>query len=483
MSCGGLAISNLYCYCEDDMTGQLFALRKRNFMAGYETHREKAARPGDLLPMVFTFLLLVVFAGDGGAEDVRETTATSPIVFALDQPVPGNEGGLFAHDVNGDGVMDIVVTSDKHIGVYECSGKKLWAGKVNIRLFEALHHPSAIAGDLDGDGQQEVAYFTPSNQIEIRDAATGSLKKTIEVSGKPIAMAIANLRGKGDTQIIIQYSQTHLKAISADDATLLWETREYRGVEHSPLRQADLDGDGFDEIAGVSIIDHDGKKMNRWDLGDVYKAMDSIVIADIVPGYPLEIALAEQRGAASHTDVVNHQRIIFRALNPWDWEDPDKLAVGDFDIDRPGLEIFNRSSGGDGTAPRDSDDPNGHEDEIAPWVLDSKGKLINKYYLNDKKPSWWTGEGLEEISKIDWDGDGQDEIVGKERHKVGAGAIINPITGEFRKIFRAKAARIYAADVLGDYREEVIILDEGGFLKIFWNDQSNTNPPRPRYWK
>ena len=387
---------------------------------------------------------------------------------------------MFAHDVNADGAMDLVVISEDHIGAYACTGRTMWARKVNIRLFDYLHHPSAIAGDMDGDGEAEVAYFTADDQLEILDGKTGAVEKTIPVQGKPVAMAIANLRGLGDRDILLQYSQTDLKAIRADDGTTLWETDEYRGIEHSPLRQADLDGDGLDEVAGASIIDHDGAKMNRWDLGGVYRAADSIVIADIVPGFPLEVALAEQRGAASHTDVVNHEGIVFRALNPWNWEDPDKLAVGDFDPRRPGLEIFNRSSGGDGTAPRGNEEP--YSDEEAPWVLDADGTLICKYYVNDTKPPWWTGHGLEEICRIDWDGDDEDEIVGKERHRNGAGAIVDPITGKFKNTFRARAARIYAADVLGDYREEVIVLDEEGSVKVFWNDEANGNRPKARYW-
>ena len=115
-------------------------------------------------------------------------------------------------------------------------------------------------------------------------------------------------------------------------------------------------------------------------------------------------------------------------------------------------------------------------------MLDARGELIRKYYFSDYKPQWWTGHGLEEISRIDWDGDATDEIVGKERHTNGAGAIVDPITGEFKKIFPAKAVRIYAADILGDYREEVIIVDESGYVKVFWNDEANKNPPKPRYW-
>ena len=64
----------------------------------------------------------------------------------------------------------------------------------------------------------------------------------------------------------------------------------------------------------------------------------------------------------------------------------------------------------------------------------------------------------------------------------GAGAIVNPITGEFKEVFPARAVRIYAADVLGDYREEVIIVDERGYVRVLWNAQPNANPPKARYW-
>lgn len=405
-----------------------------------------------------------------------------PLVVPLAQPVPeaSGGGGVFAHDADGDGAMDLVVVSDRHIGVYSPTGGTTWVREVDLKLFDFLHHPSVIAGDLDGDGKQELAYLTPGHDLAVIDATTGKEEATVALEGQPTALAVANLRGQGDRDVLVQYSQTRVKAVRAEDGTVLWDTDEYRGIEHSPLRQADLDGDGLDEVAGASIIDHDGTKMNEWDLGGVYRSVDSIVIADIVPGYPLEVALAEQRGAASHTDVVNHTGIVFRALNPWNWEDPDKVAVGDFDTDRPGLEIFNRSSGGDGTAPRGREEPYAHEE--APWVLDAEGELLTKYYVNDLKPDWWTGHGLEEIFRIDWDGDAEDEILGKERHKSGAGAIVDPMTGEFKVIFPGKAARIYAADVLGDYREEVIILDEEGSLKIFWNAEPNGNPPKARYW-
>ena len=260
----------------------------------------------------------------------------------------------------------------------------------------------------------------------------------------------------------------------------MWETGESRGIEHSPLRQADLDGDGRDEVAGASIIDHDGTRMNEWDLGHVYRSMDSMVIADIVPGLPLEVALAEQNGAKSHTHVVSAERILWRALNPWNWEDPDKLAVGDFDTERPGLEVFNRSSGGDGTARRGREEP--HANEEAPWVLGAKGELITKYYVNDRKPDWWTGHGLEEVCRVDWDGSGRDLIAAKERHTEGACAVVDPLSGRFIVVIPAHAARLYVADVQGDAREELVIIDADNSVSIYWNEKASRRPEKPTPW-
>jgi len=421
---------------------------------------------------------IMISIGCIAACNAQVSYSENPFVFRLQQPVPEIYGGIFVHDLNGDGTFDFVVTSENYIGAYSHNGELLWLKEIDIKLWDSTHHPSAIAGDMDGDGQQEVAFLI-SDQITIVDGATGNAEKTLP-AGEAIAMAIANLRGLGDRDVVLQYSQTELKAIKLDDGSQLWETDEYRGIEHSPLRQADLDGDGLDEIAGASIIDHDGKKMNDWDLGGVYKSIDSIAIGDVVPGYPLEVALAEQRGANSHTDVVNPDRIVFRSLNPWNWEDPDKVTIGNFDPSKAGLEIFNRSSGGDGTCPRGNEEP--YASEEGPWVLDSAGNLLNKYYINDSKPDWWTGHGIEEISKIDWDGDDVDEIAAKERHKNGAWAIINPMTGQFLEIFREKVVRLYVVDIQGDYREEVVILDEDGSVKVFWNGEDNPYPQKPRYW-
>ncbi len=431
--------------------------------------------------MKFMAMLLLVASGAAAAATPLEMQPARE--FPLAQPLSAETplGGFFVHDLDSDGRMDFVVSSEGHVGAYSNSGEKMWVWEGDIQLFDFAHHPSVIAGNLNGGDDDEVAFLLKDDSILVLSAATGEPRRRLEDLAKPVAIGIANLRGLGDQDIVLQYDLTHLRAIQGEDGQTIWETDQYKAIEHSPFRQADLDGDGLDEFAGAALIDHDGTLMHDWVLDGRHEWMDSMVIADVVPGGPLEIVLAEQRGANSHTDVVNSERIVWRTLNPWDWEDPDKLVAGDFDPDRPGLEIFNRSSGGDGVVPRGEEEP--FRNEQGPWVLDANGDLITKYYLNDNKPERWTGHGIEEIFRIDWDGGPKDYLAAKERHEVGAAAIIDAISGEFLVIFPVEAVRLYVADIEGDSREEVIVLDKSGAVKIFTNAEPNPYPPKPSLWE
>jgi len=60
-----------------------------------------------------------------------------------------------------------------------------------------------------------------------------------------------------------------------------------------------------------------------------------------------------------------------------------------------------------------------------------------------------------------------------ERHIDGQIALVDALTGRFLRVWSVQAARTYAADVAGDFREELIVLeerDDGSTLKIFWNE-------------
>ena len=69
----------------------------------------------------------------------------------------------------------------------------------------------------------------------------------------------------------------------------------------------------------------------------------------------------------------------------------------------------------------------------------------------------------------------------KERHESGDVGIFDPLHGTFLHHFKEQADRLYVADVTGDWREELIVLNRNE-LHIYQNDQPNPNPKHPRLW-
>jgi hypothetical protein len=147
-------------------------------------------------------------------------------------------------------------------------------------------------------------------------------------------------------------------------------------------------------------------------------------------------------------------------------EEPQNAAVGEFDPTRPGLEIWCRSR---------------RNTNQTPWVFDSSGNVIAKWKMAEKAPSDWTNRGVEEISVVDWDGSNPRFCAAKERHKQGDICIFNPMTGDFVRRWKERAARILVADVAGDSREELVVLS-GSEIHIYWNDRPNPHARWPRYW-
>ncbi len=73
------------------------------------------------------------------------------------------------------------------IGGYDHVGNLLFKISDDIHLplsanggngYPGRHAPGVIAGDLDGDGEQEIAYVTFSGRVKVRNARTGALEKS-----------------------------------------------------------------------------------------------------------------------------------------------------------------------------------------------------------------------------------------------------------------------------------------------------------------
>ncbi len=410
----------------------------------------------------------------------------NPFVIELDIPAPTDSGGsLICADLDNDGALDYLVTVPGHVAAYGHDGKKLWIHQTNVCVggsseregLPGHHGPGVQAADIDGDGATEVLYLTKDSVLHVVNGKSGEEKW----SAKPPVpdgaegwehAVVVNLRGAGDRDILLQATNADgyrmgrylaaydLARLQAGDLEPLWRTDDFVSCAHNGARAADLDGDGRDEILGATILSPDGKVLCAL---PVEGHIDSVFVADVRPDLPgLEVVALEEGG--NSVFLCNVSGLIWET-NYQRWE-PQNAAVGEFDPTRPGLEIWCRSRF------------NTHQ---KPFVFDAQGELITQYELDAVAPDGWTDAGVEVIWTIDWTGEGKRLAAAKERHTEGDVAVFDPMDGRFVHRIDEKADRLYVADVAGDAREEIVVLN-GNSLRVYAAEGDGANPDAPSPW-
>jgi hypothetical protein len=180
-----------------------------------------------------------------------------------------------------------------------------------------------------------------------------------------------------------------------------------------------------------------------------------------LPG--LEVVALEE-GGGNRVFLYGKDRVLWET-HYQHWE-PQNAAVGEFDLNRPGLEVWCRSR---------------FNEHQKPFVFDANGTVVSAYEMDNVAPKGWTEAGVEVIYTIDWTGGPRQFAAAKERHTEGDVGIFDGMTGEFVRRFDDKAARLYVADVSGDWREELVVLN-GNVLHVYHNAEPNTRPCEPRLW-
>ena len=410
--------------------------------------------------------------------------AANPFIIKLDLPdADGSAGGIIAVDLDNDTLMDYLVTCPGHVAAYSHDGKRLWLLETDVQVgwsseaqgLPGHHGPGVQAGDIDADGKTEVVFLTKDGCINIVDGATAKEKLRRKTSSPAGAerwehVVIADFRGKGDRDLLLQATNKsgyrmgkYIAAFAADslDGEPLWETAGYLGCAHTGARVADIDGDGKDEVLGATVVDDDGRITSPC---PVRGHLDSIFVYDVVPERPGLEVIALEEGGPQRVFLFSKDRLLWESH--YKHQEPQNAAVGKFDPDRAGLQIWCRSR---------------YDEHQKPFTLDAKGKLVSTYEMDKVAPSGWTAKGVEVIWAIDWTGGTKQLAAAKERHRAGDICIFDPITGEFRKHIKEKADRLYVADVAGDWREELIVIS-GNQMRIYHNEEENPNPGRQRLW-
>jgi len=423
-------------------------------------------------------------------------------------------------DIDGDGQYEIILKwepwnahDNAHDGItdptlfdcYRLSGELLWRINMGRNIRSGAHYVPFIVYDLDGDGRAELMvktadgtrdgqgtvigdsvadYRNPVGRIlsgpeyiSIFEGLTGRMLDTkpyIPERGELRAWgdergnrserylaAVGYLGGKRPSAIFCRgyYTRSVLAAWDWDGKELkqrwVFDTnnpqwRDYAGQGNHNLRVADVDGDGYDEITyGSMAVDHDGTGLYNTGMGHG----DAIHLVAEPKDNKLYIwDCHENKRDGSELRDASTGEVIFQIKSP---SDVGRCMAADIDPTNPGCEMWSADSHGIRnmkgevviSKAKDSDDPQ-HNNYL----------MMNGRWLSMNFGIWWDGDLLRElldretVTKYDWE---NHQIVNIER-----------FDGQFNN--GTKSNPCLAADILGDWREEVLIRNrESTELRIY----------------
>jgi hypothetical protein len=226
--------------------------------------------------------------------------------------------------------------------------------------------------------------------------------------------------------------------------------RQYAGQGNHNLRMGDVDGDGFDEITyGSMAVDHDGRGLYNTGFGHG----DAVHLTAFDPTTDeLQVwDCHENRRDGSDFRKARTGEVIFQIPSK---SDVGRALAADIDPTSPGLEMWSSDSHGIRNlkgevvnAVSDADDPQ-HQNQL----------VMNGRWLSVNFAIWWDGDLLRElldretISKYDW-----------ENRRI---VDLLKLDGRFNN--GTKSNPCLSADILGDWREEVVLRNrESTELRIY----------------
>jgi hypothetical protein len=435
--------------------------------------------------------------------DVREI----PVPARGDEDVPtGGLGGVVAAELTPGHPRELVVTSAGVVSAHAVDGTALWRREDEVAVSQKSEDnglpghqaPGVQVADVDDDGADEVCYLTRENDLVVVDGETGTERRRERLPTPDSAtgvwehLVVADLRGAGDRDLLLQTSHdvgdefdylrgTQVRATTlADPGAVRWEHDDVYAASHNGVRVADLDGDGRDEVLpGGEVIGPDGERLTaapgRHDV--VCPHVDAVTAAPVDPATDpgaWQAVAIEETGFSEDLGrdrvfVLDEQELRWASYHPDRDErarEPQNVAVGNFDDTRPGLEIWCRSR---------------LPEHQRPYVLDAHGRVVADYAFDERAPESWTVEGVETMAPIHWTGEPTQLVAGKERHVAGDVGLFDPLSGAFRRHVDETAERLYVADVLGDWREELVVRRPDR-LVVYANDAENPRPDRERLW-
>lgn len=419
-------------------------------------------------------------------------------------------------DLDGDGEYELVIKRENkgfdnsHSGLcnggpileaYKMDGRMLWRVDLGENIRQGAHYTQLMVYDFDGDGKAEVAVKTAEGTrfgdgmvigdtdgdgitdyvdrnpdsptygkilqgpefLSVIEGTTGrELARTSYISrGEPNEFGdrkgnrvdrflggAGYFDGRRPSILICRgyYAKTVLEAWDFRNGKLTrrWrfsttddggKYKSYEGQGNHNLRIGDVDGDGKDEVTyGACLIDHDGTGGYNTRLGHG----DAIHLTDIDIDRPgLEVWDCHEHVPSRAGSELRDARTGALIWGIPAIEDVGRAMTADIDPRFRGCEVWSSATGGIYTA-----DGRLITDKRAPvnmavwWTGD-----LNRELLDGARSQGWTDRN---VRLCKWNGDGLDEI---------------PLPGQEEVILNngTKSNPCMQADLLGDWREEIVV--------------------------
>ncbi len=390
-------------------------------------------------------------------------------------------------DLDGDGVYDYVVKQPgenidpwhkywhRSPATFKLEARKqdgtlLWLKDLGWNIERGMWYSPMLVADLDGDGRAEVvAKVGPEEDCRDADGRVQTGPEFVAVfeglTGREVArapwpprdafedynrasrnqLAVAYLDGKTPCLLVLRGTYGLMLAdawqLKAGRLERLWSfsnaelPHAYRGQGAHNCLCADVDGDGRDEvILGSLVLDDDGSVL--WCTGKGHP--DAHYYGDIDPLRPgpelaYIIETRQRKGGGLHLLDPANGKVLWQLGEPTVHVHSCGMCT-DMDVMNPGLEIYGA----------DADD---HKLTDRRWLFSGDGRLLKAGKEVDFSfgvPSAW------------WDADLQREIIRGRALDYEGGPVSEALEGSV----------VLVADVLGDWREEVLTTVKGE-LRIY----------------
>lgn len=451
------------------------------------------------------------------AKDSYTLKANSPIQNYISIPVRTPDGyspnDVSTGDLDGDGEYELVVhmtgraidnPSNGISGIpilqaYQLDGTFMWEINLGVNIREGAHYTQFMVADLDGDGKAEVACKTGDGTKDalgnvIGDASkdwrnengkiltgpeyftvfsgeTGKALATVDYipergpldgwggwggnggndsNGNRIdrfLACVAYLDGNLPSVVMCRgyYGRSVLAAWDYREGKLtsrwVFDSKDrdnpYSGQGYHSISVADVDNDGCDEIIyGSMVVDNDGKGL----FTTGFRHGDALHVSDLDPSRPgLEVFGVHENEAEGMNGAVGPGAALFNARSgEVYWRLNEGVDVGrgvaeDIYDANPGAEYWYSGSGG---------------------LLNSKGEKIAESPRSTNFVIWWDGGLTRQL------------LDGNRIEKYNEGVIFTAENCQSNN--GSKSTPALSADILGDWREELILrTSDNKELRIF----------------